>query len=100
MNVNALLGAIVAAVCLPALGAERKCQLDIPGGPLDDALQNVSRQCSVQLLYFSGISSGKIAPQLHGEYPIEEALSLLLENAGLTFRPVNATTLEVTRAAN
>jgi outer membrane receptor for ferric coprogen and ferric-rhodotorulic acid len=100
MNLNALLGAIVAALSLPALGAERNCQLDTPGGPLDDALQDVSRQCSVQLLYFSGISSGKIAPKLHGEYPIEEALRLLLENAGLTFRPVNATTLEVTRAAN
>jgi outer-membrane receptor for ferric coprogen and ferric-rhodotorulic acid len=92
----------VAAVCpLDVTASEAggsKCRLNLRSQPLDDALQEVSRQCSVQILYFSDISTGKTTLALEGEHRVDEALRLLLEDSGLTFRSVNASTFEITRA--
>lgn len=73
------------------------CRLSVASQPLDSALQEVSSGCQVQIFYFSDLSAGKTASPLEGEYRLEDALSLLLENTGLTFRRVDASTVEITQ---
>ena len=75
------------------------CRLNIVSAPLDDALREVGRQCAVQILYYSDLTAGKTAPPLNGEYAVDDAMRRLLDGAGLTFRQVNAMTLQVVRAA-
>ncbi|MET0659915.1 MAG: TonB-dependent receptor plug domain-containing protein, partial [Steroidobacteraceae bacterium] len=74
-----------------------RCQLDVSSQPLEGALQEVARQCDVQLLYFSQITAGMTAEGLKGSYTVESALLQLLDQTGLTFRHVNATTIEIQR---
>lgn len=93
--------AIAVAHSAGALASEpvgKTCQLNLARAPLDSALQEVGRQCALQLLFFSDITEGKTAPTLQGQYTLDEALHRLLDSAGLEFRHVNATTIEIRRA--
>jgi outer membrane receptor for ferric coprogen and ferric-rhodotorulic acid len=92
----------IALVCsLRVLSAERTddippaCQLNVRSQPLDGALQEIARQCGIQILYFSDITAGKTAANLSGRYAIDDALHLLLSNTGLDFRHVNARTIQI-----
>jgi outer membrane receptor for ferric coprogen and ferric-rhodotorulic acid len=86
---------------LRVLGAEsaddapRVCELKVGSQSLDGALQEVARQCGVQVLYFSDITIGKTAANLNGRFAIEDALHLLLTDSGLDFRHVNARTIQI-----
>jgi hypothetical protein len=80
----------IALVCsLRVLGAESAddippaCELNVRSQSLDGALQEVARQCGVQVLYFSDITIGKTAANLNGRYAIDDALHLLLTDSGL-----------------
>jgi outer membrane receptor for ferric coprogen and ferric-rhodotorulic acid len=68
------------------------------GLALDEALQELSRQTGIQLLFFSNITAGRSAPELSGEYTLTAALTRLLEGSDLTFRQVNEHTVEVRQA--
>jgi outer membrane receptor for ferric coprogen and ferric-rhodotorulic acid len=78
--------------------ASARCELDVSSQMLDGALQEVARQCDVQLIYFSGITGGMTAAQLSGQYSLDDALNRLLKDTGLSFRHVNAQTIEIRRA--
>jgi len=96
----ALTLALLASFDAPAAGRlNNKCDLKISSSSLDNALQEVGRQCQVQILYFAQITAGKTASRVEGEYAIDEALNRLLESTGLSFRRVNANTLEIKPAA-
>ena len=82
-----------------ATGGSGKCRLNVEGAALDASLPEVGRQCGVQILYFSDVTAGKTSPKVEGAYPIEEALHLLLDDAGLTFQRVNEKAIEITRSA-
>jgi outer-membrane receptor for ferric coprogen and ferric-rhodotorulic acid len=66
--------------------------------PLDEALQELARQTDIQVVFFSKITAGRSAPELSGEYTLAAAMTRLLEGSGLTFRQVNAHTVEVRQA--
>ncbi len=77
-------------------GAEPAARtLHIASQPLDSALQEFSRQTGVQIIFFSYLTDGQRAPALDGTYTIDAAMKALLADSMLTFRRVNATTIEI-----
>src|SRR5262249_53374686 len=63
--------------------------------PLDGALQQLARQCGVQMIFFSRVTEGLSAPAIDGEYTLAAALERLLAGSGLTFGIIDAQTVEV-----
>lgn len=100
MNIRAGCLALCMLVIGLAWGAEPATyRLKIPEQALGDALQEFSRQSGVQIIFFSGVTEGQRAPALDGQYTMSAALEALLANSKLTFRVINAKTVEVTTAA-
>jgi len=97
--------AVVLAFSLHAFGATSAnesaatCTLSVPAQPLESALQAVAHQCAVQMVYFSQLTAGKSAAKLEGQYALDDALHLLLDDSGLGFRHVNPTTIAIRRVA-
>jgi hypothetical protein len=69
--------------------------LHIASQPLDSALQEFARQTGVQILFFSHLTDGQRAPALDGSYSVDAAMRALLADSELTFRRVNAKTIEI-----
>jgi hypothetical protein len=69
--------------------------LHIASQPLDSALQEFARQTGVQIIFFSHLTDGQRAPALEGAYSADAAMRALLANSNLTFRRVNAKTIEI-----
>jgi outer-membrane receptor for ferric coprogen and ferric-rhodotorulic acid len=63
--------------------------------PLDGALQQLARQCGVQMIFFSRVTEGLSAPAIEGNYTLPAAMDQLLAGSGLTFRVINPQTVEV-----
>ena len=74
-------------------------QLDIKPLPLDEALQELARQTGIQIVFFSSITEGHNGPAFSGTYTPAAAMGRLLAGSGLTFREINARTIEVRRPA-
>jgi iron complex outermembrane receptor protein len=70
-------------------------RLDIPALPVAAALQQFSKQSGTQLVYFAEIAKGLTARPIKGTYTREQALTIILKDTGLTYRDVNARTIEV-----
>jgi len=62
---------------------------------LGDSLQEFANQSGVQLIFFSKLVEGHVAPALHGRFTATEALDRLLARSGLVYRQINPTTFEV-----
>ena len=69
--------------------------LHIASQPLDSALQEFARQTGVQIIFFSYLTDGQRAPALDGSYSVDVAMRALLADSKLTFRRVNAKTIEI-----
>jgi hemoglobin/transferrin/lactoferrin receptor protein len=69
--------------------------LHIATQPLDTALQEFARQTGVQIIFFSYLTEGQRAPPLDGTYSVDAAMRALLADSKLTFRRVNAKTIEI-----
>jgi iron complex outermembrane recepter protein len=69
--------------------------LHIASQPLDSALQEFARQTGIQIIFVSSLTDGKRAPALDGTYTIDAAMKALLAHSMLTFRRVNAKTIEI-----
>ena len=79
-----------------AHGAEPAAHtLHIASQPLDSALQEFARQTGIQIIFFSYLTDGRRAPALDGRYSVDAAMKALLAESGLTFRQVNAKTIEI-----
>jgi hypothetical protein len=94
----ALALALVCAGVFPGAvrGAEPAARtLHIPSQPLDSALQAFARQAGVQVIFFSYLTDGQRAPALDGTYTVDAAMQALLAGSMLTFRWVNAKTIEI-----
>jgi len=90
--------ALVCAGLLPGVirGAEPAAHtLHIASQPLDSALQEFARQSGVQVIFFSYLTDGQRAPALDGKYTVDAAMKALLADSRLTFRRVNAKTIEI-----
>lgn len=73
----------------------RTFELRITVQPLDEALQEFSRQSGMQVIYFSGLTHGFQSPGVNGKYTVTAALQALLNGSGLSFRVINARTVEI-----
>ena len=87
-------------LALDGLAAEvesepRTFELRITAQPLDEALQEFSRQSGMQVIYFSGLTDGIQSPGVNGKYTVSAALQALLAGSGLSFRVINARTVEI-----
>jgi outer membrane receptor for ferric coprogen and ferric-rhodotorulic acid len=71
--------------------------LHIASQPLDSALQEFARQTGVQIIFFSYLTDGQRAPALDGTYTVYRAMNALLSDSMLTFRWINAKTIEITQ---
>lgn len=71
--------------------------LRIAAQPLDEALQEFSRQSSVQIIFFSHVAEGIRSPGANGDFTLDEAMKALLAGSGLTFRIINSRTIQVFR---
>jgi outer membrane receptor for ferric coprogen and ferric-rhodotorulic acid len=71
------------------------CSLDVDGQSLDAALQEIARQCGVQLVYFSEITEGLTTRGLKGEYTVEAAMRSVLRDTGLVSQRINVQTFEI-----
>jgi iron complex outermembrane receptor protein len=90
--------ALVCAGLFPGAvrGAEPAARtLHIASQPLDGALQEFARQTGVQIIFFSYLTDGQRAPALDGTYTVDVAMKALLADSMLTFRRVNAKTIEI-----
>ncbi len=72
--------------------------LHIASQPLDSALQEFARQTGIQIIFFSYLTDGRRAPALDGIYTVDLAMNALLADSMLTFRWVNARTIEIARS--
>lgn len=77
--------------------AQATLSLRIAEQPLDEALQEFSRQSGVQVVFFSSVADGIRSPGANGRFTVEEALKALLAGSGLSFRIINARTVEIFR---
>jgi outer-membrane receptor for ferric coprogen and ferric-rhodotorulic acid len=73
--------------------------LRIDSQPLDQALQEFSRQSGIQVIFFSRLTEGRRAPAVNGQYELAGALSALLRDSGLTFHLLNPNTVQVQSGA-
>jgi len=69
--------------------------LHIASQPLDSALQEFARQAGVQIIFIAYLTDGQRAPTLDGRYTVDAAMHVLLADSMLTFRRINAKTIEI-----
>jgi hypothetical protein len=85
--------------CVFLFGGTRLAQavytLHIDSQPLDSALQELARQTGLQILFFSDITEGRRSVALNGRYTLETAMATLLSDSNLTYRLINAKTIQV-----
>ncbi len=98
--VYALIACFAGAVHGAATDATEQAtmSLRIAEQPLDEALQEFSRQSGVQVIFFSRITDGHRSRGASGEFTIEAALKALLAGSGLSFRVINPRTVEIFRS--
>ena len=68
-------------------------RFDIESGDARDRLNVFARQSDVQLLFDFSDAQGFTSPDMHGEYEVGEALSILLHNIPIKYECVNDSTL-------
>jgi outer-membrane receptor for ferric coprogen and ferric-rhodotorulic acid len=84
----------------PPANEPQKYPLKIASQPLSDALQEFSRLSGIQVIFFSRLTEGLRAPALDGKYTVSEALHALLAYSKLTFRSINANTVQIESPAH
>src|ERR1700722_20375410 len=84
----------------PPANEPQKYALNIASQPLSDALQEFSRLSGIQVIFFSRLTEGLRAPALDGKYTLAEALHALLAYSKLTFRSINANTVQIEAPAH
>jgi iron complex outermembrane receptor protein len=101
-RVRTVVGTIACvAACVQPLGTARAAEyareydLKIESQPLARALQEFATQAGVQIIFFSAATHGRNAAPLRGRFTARAALERLLDDSRLTFRQINANTIEI-----
>ncbi|MEL4392673.1 TonB-dependent receptor [Shewanella algae] len=76
--------------------ASQEVTLNIPSGPLSNALAEFGRQSGIQVSYPPEYAEGKQAVGVSGSVTPDEALSRLLQGTGLSYSFANAHTVMIT----
>lgn len=77
--------------------APRLYSLHIESQPLAEALLDFARQTDIQILIFSRLAEGLHSPALDGTYTVDAAMAAMLSRSSLTYRSINARTIEIIR---
>jgi len=72
---------------------------DIPAQALSGALIALGQQADLQISFDPAVVSGLTAAAVTGNHPVGEALGLLLQGTGLTYRFTDSGTVAVTKVA-
>lgn len=83
------------AISAPIRAAEVEYDFLIERQALDRALQEFAKQSGVQVIFFSKVTDGRQSPSLKGRYTAAAALTGLLSGSGLTYRELDAKTVEI-----
>ncbi len=83
-----------------AADAPRNLRFDIPAQPLESALLSFSEQAGVQLVVANDTIKGLQSDGVQGEYSTNEALALLLQGSGLSYRVTDERTIAIGGAGN
>src|SRR5690606_14804682 len=70
-------------------------ELDIAPQPVGDALSRLAEPAGVQILIYSDVAAGVIAPRLEGSFTIVQALDRLLAGTSLEYEFLNEHTISV-----
>lgn len=93
--------ALAAGACMQwgiAQNLDTRRQYDLPAGRLVDALNVLSEQSGLQIVYDAPALSGQITGALRGAMSAEQALKSLLDNRGLRFDQVSERTVRIAPA--
>lgn len=93
--------ALAISCCLQVAAAQSldtQRQYDLPAGRLVDALNVLSEQSGLQIVYDDRILNGKTATPVRGVMTAEQALGTLLGDKGLEFQHVSERTVRVRQA--
>jgi outer membrane receptor protein involved in Fe transport len=86
------------ALAQSAQAVDASATFNIPAGDLAGALDRLSRQTGIQLMYQPGLVAGKQVGALSGHLTWREALDRLLQGSGLVYQQVNATTIVIRKS--
>lgn len=70
-------------------------ELDIAPQPVGDALSRLAEAAGVQIVFYSDVAAGVIAPRLEGSFTIRQALDRLLAGTSLEYEFLNEHTISV-----
>jgi iron complex outermembrane receptor protein len=70
-------------------------QLDIPSQPVGDALSRLAEAARLQIVFYSEVAAGVMAPRLVGSYTIRDALDRLLAETPLEYEFLSEQTVSV-----
>ena len=90
-----LAGIVVATHGAAAAELQDTVSFEIAAQPLDRALLRFSEQASIQVLATAAAVEGKNTQGLHGRYVAKEALTKLLEDSGLKYKPTGASSVTI-----
>jgi outer membrane receptor for ferric coprogen and ferric-rhodotorulic acid len=79
--------------------APKTCDLNLGRQPLERSLDQLIRQCDVELIYPSDIVKGVTARAIKGRYALDTGLQRLLDGTGLTYIRSGRDAVEIVRAA-
>ena len=77
------------------ISAATRISFDIPAGPLGDALQQLSSQASLQLLYEPSVVFSKNSKAIKNVLTPQDAIQQLVENLDISWRLVNGKTIAI-----
>lgn len=77
---------------------EAQFNVEIGVQSLGSALEELAQQTGIQVIYFSQLTEGLSGPAVRGRYTLQDALDALLKGSGLSYRMLNANTVEVQSA--
>lgn len=98
--VLALLASLADAAALERASDATVLQLDIPSQPVGDALSRLAEAAGLQIVFYSDVAAGVIAPRLAGSYTVREALERLLAQTPLEYEFLSEQTVAVRARAS
>ena len=87
-----LIFAVFAGACQERSGLHR---FDIRRQPAAEGLNEFARQANITLVFSFDLVAQTDTHELHGEYPVDAALRLLLDDTGLGFQQLGAGTYAI-----
>jgi iron complex outermembrane recepter protein len=80
-----VLGLLICGECAAAPPSDRRLQIELPAGPLQQAVEQLAEVTHLQILYNPDLLRGHTTRGVHGALPPAKALEQLLAGTDITF---------------